>query len=114
MLVKIGDSTYADMSMPADEIEQASERHGFTFIPAHVFVRLDREGDTVSIRLLDDDWLKQGLKDGTLTLGHTVLDGTPVLTAPTAELQAFFKAHADKAWKPAEDGGKFKRAVAAK
>lgn len=98
-LVRLDGVTYADLTMPKTDFEKAAQRHGTTVVPAHVFVRLARDGDTLTIRPLNDDWLQDGLKAGTIALAHAKVDDTMVLTASTEDLQKFFKANKDKLWK---------------
>ncbi len=52
-------------------------------------------GDSLKIHSLKREWLAKGLRDYTLRLAHTPMDNDVILiTAQTAELQAFLEAHA--------------------
>src|SRR5262245_52327587 len=66
------------------------------FVPAHTLARLTIGNDSISIAMMDGDWLKQLSDRKQLELAHERLaDGSIVLTAPTRDLQAFVMKHAD-------------------
>jgi hypothetical protein len=44
---------------------------------------------------LKDDWVKDQAKAGTLTLAHLDVDGSPLISATTADLRKFMQAHAE-------------------
>lgn len=75
---------------------------------AHLFYRLDLEGDTLHIFFLDDDWLKTKLEAGEFLLPNESISGTIVLTAPTPELQQFATQHPDD-FKPFPEKGGWRR-----
>jgi hypothetical protein len=95
-LVRLGSHDFIDMTVPKHAAEELGERHGTTVIPAHVFMKVLREGDELKVWQVSNDWLHDGIKNGTLTLGHALMgeDDNLVLTAPTTELQAFFRKYA--------------------
>jgi hypothetical protein len=65
-------------------------------VPAHTLARVTIAEDSISIAMMDGDWLKQLSDRNQLGLAHERLaDGAIVLTAPTRELQAFVMKHAD-------------------
>ena len=64
-------------------------------VPGHLVGRISIQGDVLRMKLLDDDWVKKGIEAGTISIEHENVDGVPVLTASTPELQRFLLAHAD-------------------
>jgi hypothetical protein len=107
-LVKLGDATFIDMTV-SNAGRKDMERFGTTLAPMHNFLKYKRDGDTLEVWPLDDDYLQKALKNGDLTLAHAIHDQKDVvLTASTADLQAFFKTNAasDKLF---ESPGKLKR-----
>jgi len=74
-----------------------------TDAPGHVFVRIDLDGDSLSIGFLDEKWLKERLgRESYMT--HIEANGKLVLTTPTRDLQYFFRNYAwDNAAFPPDD-----------
>jgi hypothetical protein len=66
------------------------------FIPAHVAVRVQVLGDTLTVTGLDYDWILHETEQGRLTKLRPALDHRKnvVLTADTAGLRAWLAAHA--------------------
>ncbi len=101
-LARLGDHLFADLTLASDDAEEMNQRFGTVAIVGHCFMRVRRDGDRLSVWIVNDDWLKAGLRSGTLTLAHARRkDGGTVITAPTPDLQSFFRAHADNpdAWR---------------
>jgi serine/threonine protein kinase len=68
----------------------------FNFVPAHTLARVTIGEDSISIAMMNGDWLKQLSDRNQLDLAHERLDDEMVaLTAPTRELRAFALKHAD-------------------
>lgn len=65
------------------------------FLPVHTFFRIDSLGPQLKLRLTDDDKLKDLLKKDPNVIKHEMVEGTPVLTASTSELQRFVLKYAD-------------------
>lgn len=64
--------------------------------PAHMLGEVAFDQQTLTIRFLDDDWTRSALRGGGVAIRHdTSDDGTPILTATTADLQNFILTHAD-------------------
>lgn len=94
-LVKLGDSSFADIAAVEEERQAHEEHWGTLFVPTHMFVEWTLEKDTLTVRMLKRAWLQSALADEKITLGHTRLDASTILiTADTGDLQAFLKAHA--------------------
>lgn len=104
-VVKLGERTFADLSPTERQRDTVAQAHGATFVPAHCIVKFTREGDSLLVRELSNDWLKESLHDGKQVLTHTIVESELVITAPTSELQAFITRIADteKAWTKAKD-----------
>ena len=86
---------YPDGDLPID--------HGFLkphLVPAHTFWRLSLEGDTMRLVGLNMEWLEHELKNGAVSVTHSLWgDGNDLilLTAQTSELQEFLVAQAENA-----------------
>ena len=66
------------------------------FVPAHTLALLTISKDSISIAMMDVEWIKKLSDQNRLDLAHERLaDGSIVLTAQTRELQAFVMKHAD-------------------
>jgi hypothetical protein len=85
-LMKLGGCLFLDLT-PADTDDVFS-------IPGHLFVKIQVNGDTLNLALLDSDWAKRVADAGNLGLSHTLVGGRVVLTAPVEDLQAFVALHA--------------------
>jgi hypothetical protein len=87
-LTRVGDSRVIDLT-PAHSVDPAS-----LLIPAHVAVRLQLLGDTLTATGFDYDWFFKESEQGRLSKLHAVLDGRKnvVLTADTAGLRAWLAA----------------------
>lgn len=98
LLAKLGDHVFADLTMTRPDAEKLEDRVGTVAVPTHSFMRVRREGDRMSVWVVNDDWLDEGLRAGTLKLAHARHgEGELLLTATTPELQAFFRQHAGTA-----------------
>jgi hypothetical protein len=86
-LVRLGSYHYLDL-FPKETDD------GFQ-IPAHLFVKVSVEGDTLRCAILDPDWLRAALADGRVTLPHVApgSGGGLILTADTKQLQEFVSRH---------------------
>ena len=95
-LVKLADHHFLDMTVSEKDRDEIGERWGTTAAPMHNFFKIKRDGDTLTVWSIDDEYLEKALKGGTLKLDHALYgeDKDVVLTASTTDLQAFFKAHA--------------------
>jgi hypothetical protein len=64
-------------------------------IPAHTLARVWLAKDSLKLVFLNEDWVSKAIEDSRITLAHVKTEGGYVLTAPTAELQAFILKYAD-------------------
>jgi len=100
-LINLGGVTFLDLypKLPSKYIDLDPA----SFVPAHTLARMAIGKDSISIAIMDGDWLKQLSDQHRLDLAHERLylanegftSDTVVLTAPTQELQAFALKHAD-------------------
>jgi hypothetical protein len=58
-------------------------------VSAHLFVKIELNGDTMRTALLKSDWVEKAADLKTLGLSHIRIGSKVVLTAPTKELQDF-------------------------
>ena len=67
----------------------------FFQIPAHTFVQIKRDGDTLRYAWMDADWLEDALEAKKVRIDHVKLaDDRILLTASTCKLRRFVKKHA--------------------
>jgi hypothetical protein len=93
-LIKLGGVMYLDL-YPKDS-DRSVGSYLANIVPAHTLARVTIAGDSISIAMMDGDWLKQLSDRNQLDLAHErIADGDIVLTAPTSELQAFVVKHSD-------------------
>ena len=78
-LVKVGDRLVFDLIV----VQQTT-----LAIPAHFFMLVEKTADGVKFHWLDSDWLRDRVmsKDA---LAHAMVDDKPVITAGSAEINAF-------------------------
>jgi hypothetical protein len=70
--------------------------NSFFYIPVHTFIKIETIEPQLKLWLTDDDGLKKLLKENPGAIGYESIDDTPVLTAPTPQLQAFILKYADE------------------
>lgn len=88
-LAKFGPGTFADISAPPEERGRVGERWGPFFVPTHMFVKYELDGDALRVWLLRREWLEKS------DLAWTSLSkDVSLITAPTPELQKFIEASA--------------------
>jgi len=100
-LVKLQDRLFLDVlpdKFPGGEQDPEKMKlayNAFFFMPVHSFVRVNSIGDRLKLRLTDDDRFKKLLEAEPKAVKYDMIDERPVLTASTAELQAFLAKYAD-------------------
>jgi len=67
----------------------------FFFIPARTFIKVNGIEPQLKLRLTDNDEFKKLLKQDPNAVKYEMMDGNPVLTASTKEIQAFVLKYAD-------------------
>ena len=109
-LGRLGAGLFLDL-VPADEgnPEIRNDLYNWHMVPGHTLARVWLEKDSLQIAFLDEDWLSKAIKNGRVALTH-VDTGRLILTAPTAELEAFILKYADdvRAF-PREEAGMLRR-----
>ena len=83
-LVKLGSAVFVDL-FP----EPPEDLACYPCVPMHMFGKLAIQDNTLRVDLFDPSWFDKMAKDGKITTGHTLVDGNAMLTAKTADLQAF-------------------------
>jgi hypothetical protein len=100
-LVKLQDRLFLDVltdKFPSGEQNPESMRfayNAFFFLRVHTFARVSSIGDQLKVRLTDDEGFKKLLEAEPKAVRHDTIDEQPILTASTAELQAFVTKYAD-------------------
>src|SRR5262245_28741004 len=86
-LVELGAATWADLTVTDKDREELQERFGSAVVPAHSFMKVQREGDQLTVWQLKQEYLNAGLRDKSIGLEHADLpEDTVVLTGSTAGL----------------------------
>lgn len=101
----IGTNVFLDFSpldpTPGTELNGLMQAH---LLPVHLFAKLVKTNDDLTLVALDVGWLNKHLKTNPAALAHArQADDAPLLTASTAELKKFVARHAhdEKAFKNA-------------
>ena len=100
-LVKLQDRLFLDIlpdKFPAGEQDPEKMKlayNAFFFLPVHTFVRVGSLDGQLKVRLTDDEGFKKLLEAEPKAVRYDTIDDRPVLTASTAELQAFLAKYAD-------------------
>jgi hypothetical protein len=90
-LVKLGNFVFIDFASPdIDKLPQIP----YPVLPSHIFGRLTLETNEARIDFLSDDWVKDAIKAGKLSLLLEDIS-SPVLSATTADLRKFALEHAE-------------------
>jgi hypothetical protein len=93
VLVKIGDYMFLDL-YPMETASKNSLKQMHQF-PVHSFSKVTLSGNSLSLEMLNPEWLDKGLATESLQVQHSkTSDGRIILTATTSELQSFMLAHA--------------------
>jgi len=65
------------------------------YMPLHYFIRVNQVTPSLSVSAVDETWLRDYLEGHPAALAHTTRNGDALLTASTADLQKFFRQHAN-------------------
>lgn len=94
---KVGGTLYWDMT--AENPDSTGDLAREHLLDLHSVARLRLDGDTMEIAFLDPDWMSEALADGRVDLAHfregEEEDGSIILTARTADLEAFLQTSGD-------------------
>jgi virulence-associated protein VagC len=92
-LGRIGGTLYWDATaLPGEDHEGLREQH---LLPLHSIARIRVGGDRLVIAPLRSDWVKAALADESLDTPHMEIEGEPLLTGSTSELQQLLLEHGD-------------------
>jgi len=92
-LIELGGVRFLDL-YPKTQVKN-NDLCPVNFVPAHTLALLTISKDSISIAMMDVEWLKKLSDQNRLDLAHERLaDAAIVLTAPTRELQTFVMKHA--------------------
>jgi hypothetical protein len=95
-LVQLGAGRFADFCAVENERRDHEERWGPLFVPTYMFAKYTVEGETLTLWMLNKGWLEKAIADKRVGLPTSRLSQNEVLiTAETAQLQAFAQKHAD-------------------
>jgi hypothetical protein len=101
-LVKLTDRLFLDVypdESPCADMEDPNKTefayNSFFLVPAHTFIKIDSIGPELKMQLTDDEEMETLLKEDPNAVKHEIVEGKPVLTASTKELQAFVLKYAD-------------------
>jgi hypothetical protein len=97
-LVGIGNYLFVDFqgeferTLGSDKLDNLM---AYPAVPTHGIGRIWLKKDALRIHFLNDDWTKDHMKAGMLTLAHLAVRGYPLITATTEDLRKFMQAHAE-------------------
>jgi hypothetical protein len=92
-LGRIGGTLYWDATaLPGEDHEGLRDQH---LLPLHSIARVRVEADRLVVAPLRSDWVKAALADASLDTPHMEIEGDPLLTGSTAELQQLLLEHGD-------------------
>ena len=94
-LAKVGDLLVADLSIADEKVLPENDFFRAHLFPLHTFWVVKRDGDTLTIRALGDEWMKKLLEQKPAAIAHYKSNDDIILTAPSEELQKFLLAHAN-------------------
>ena len=94
-LFKLDDRMYLDFFPDDPELKQNSF-YAIHLLPAHTLMRVNLDGDTLKMAVMNGDAIKKMIETDPAAIRHEKLDNTSVLSASTAELQAWIRKEGDK------------------
>ena len=92
-LVQVGEFLFLDTYPGEPDIK--NDFYLIHIIPAHIFLRIEIEGDVLRYAMLDLDWLKKMISEKNVDIEHEEMEGGILLTARPKELQAFLAEYAE-------------------
>jgi hypothetical protein len=115
-LFKLGETHFIDIvAADVDFAESQVELVAMSVFPGHLLMRVHQFEPTLKLSLFDWDWLQKHLEARPDALAHRKEGDRIVLTARTADLQAFVLAHlaTGELFGGPDDAGELKRVVPA-
>jgi len=92
VLVELAGVTFLDIY--PDEPDNDSSFYKDHLLRVHNLLRLERSNDTLWVSDFDAEWLETMVDKKKVSIASVPLDGAVLITATTAELQAFVKKYA--------------------
>ncbi len=97
-VVRINDKLFLDIQPDKTAIEGTHDVFRGYLIAAHTFFHIHRLDEQLVMSNMDPNWVKEYLHEHPEALKHAKMpDGFPLITASTAELQAFALKHLETA-----------------
>jgi hypothetical protein len=85
---RVGDSLFLDVEPDESHTEDLLAGEAWPqLLPFHTFYRVEVDGGVLRFSFLDDDWLKEKIECGEITIPHEIVKDSILLTATTEELQ---------------------------
>lgn len=106
-LFKLGGEQFLDVVQ--SDLRSGDDQIAVLAMPVHMLAKVSLQEDSLTFWFLDDEWLKKSLESGQTSTAHEIEDDTPVLTAPTADLQKFVLDHANEEKAFSFEAGPFQR-----
>jgi hypothetical protein len=100
-LLKLGEYMFLDIF--PEEPEIGNEVFLSHVIPAHSFMQIKIEGDTLNLAFFETDWLEKSIEEGRLDIEYTERDNIYVLTSSSDKLQKIILENIDEVF-PEFDG----------
>ena len=92
-LVKLGKYLFLDIF--PDQIDTKNDFYRTHFLSVHTFSRIWFKEDTLSLAILDNDWMKDMISQNKISIQHEQTEEGIVLIASTEELQKFVLTYAE-------------------
>lgn len=96
-LTDVDSRRFADLFLARPDRDKIVGDYGFLAIPVHQVMKIDRDGDTLTVRSLQGDWLAGHTDGAAFTHERVAVGGGKVvmITAPTERLRDLLTRHAD-------------------
>lgn len=96
-LFKLGERRFLDLCPDNETLNQANAPafYAFHLQPMHTLAKVDRIGTTLVMGFMHPQWIEDKLKESPDAIRHEKINKRILLTAPTKDLQAFIRKHAD-------------------
>lgn len=96
-LTEIRGVRFADLFLARPERDKLVGAYGFLVVPVHQVVKVERDGDTLTVRQFRGDWLETHADGPAYAHDRVAVGGGEVvmITAETARLRDLLAAHAD-------------------
>jgi len=92
VLVELGGEMFLDIYPEAPETENSFYMDHL--LRVHNILHIERDADTLWVADFDAEWLETAIDKKKVRIAHVPLDGAILLTAATADLQAFVRKYA--------------------